>query len=181
MSALNPVSKSTRLRAVTRKEVGLLVGWANDPGVPETWFSPLCIDQRTMLNLTSRTQDGSHPRILAITSNDRPVGYVSARAIYGNAPVTPPVFEVGVLVGVRSIRGRGVGSAAVSHLLDLLFHDGSCERVQAMIDPDNRPSIRLFERLGFIREGVLRAYTRRGRRMRDEALYAQLKADWLSP
>jgi RimJ/RimL family protein N-acetyltransferase len=54
-------------------------------------------------------------------------------------------------------RGRGVASAAVGLLADWVFARGA-ERLFALVHPGNGPSNRLAARLGFTREGLLRAY-----------------------
>lgn len=52
--------------------------------------------------------------------------------------------------------GRGLASEAVAAVLDFAFGPLSLIRVEADVDPRNERSIRLLERLGFQREGLLR-------------------------
>jgi RimJ/RimL family protein N-acetyltransferase len=53
-------------------------------------------------------------------------------------------------------RGRGLAPAALAVAIEKIFETRAARRVFADIDPDNRASIRTFEKLGFTREGVLR-------------------------
>jgi len=54
-------------------------------------------------------------------------------------------------------RGRGVATNALGLVADWAFDNG-IERLCLLIHPDNRASMRLGARMGFRREGVLRAY-----------------------
>jgi RimJ/RimL family protein N-acetyltransferase len=54
-------------------------------------------------------------------------------------------------------RRRGIASRALGLVADWAFEEG-VERLFLLIHPENTPSNRLAERLGFSREGVLRSY-----------------------
>jgi RimJ/RimL family protein N-acetyltransferase len=67
----------------------------------------------------------------------------------------------------RDARGRGYTTRAVRLLAQWAFEVG-CERLQIRADTENEPSMRVAERAGFRREGVLRSIRfnpRLGRRM----------------
>jgi len=66
------------------------------------------------------------------------------------------VWEAAVMM-CPGARGRGLAISALAEALDIIFENHDARRVYADIDPDNAPCIRLFERLGFQKEGVLRA------------------------
>ena len=58
---------------------------------------------------------------------------------------------------VPSERGRGVAFAALGLVADWGFSKG-IERLFLLVHPENIASNRLAERMGFVREGVLRSY-----------------------
>lgn len=62
-------------------------------------------------------------------------------------------------------------------MLDFCFDEMGLHRVQAFIHPDNAASLRLVEKLGFRREGLLRDNLRVGKVWRDDLLYALLESD----
>ncbi|MEO1136439.1 MAG: GNAT family protein, partial [Pseudomonadota bacterium] len=66
------------------------------------------------------------------------------------------VWEAGITLSPAA-QGRGLAYGAMAEALDHIFDGRSARRVFADIDPDNTPSIQLFERLGFQHEGRLRA------------------------
>ena len=62
---------------------------------------------------------------------------------------------------VREARGRGVGTRALRLVTDWTFSTTSVVRVDCFIEVGNEPSMRMVERAGFQREGVLRAWDMR--------------------
>ena len=74
-------------------------------------------------------------------------------------------------------RGRGAATEAVRLVSEWGFRDLSIERMNLITDPENLPSQRVAERVGFRREGLLRAWqpTRHGRR--DSVMFSLLPGD----
>src|SRR3954466_2679748 len=77
----------------------------------------------------------------------------------------------------RAAAGRGMASLAVALVCDHAFGAVGLHRVQADIRPENGPSQRLVERLGFRREGLLRRYLDIDGDWRDHFAYALLAED----
>jgi [ribosomal protein S5]-alanine N-acetyltransferase len=73
--------------------------------------------------------------------------------------------------------GGGVATAAVALAVDHAFGPVGLHRLQADIRPENRPSRRLVERLGFRQEGLLRRYLDIDGDWRDHLAYALLPED----
>lgn len=80
----------------------------------------------------------------------KPVGWVSLRI----AERDLATGEIGYSI-VRDFRGQGIANEAVCALLDEAFTEGGLTRINAYCLPENMPSRRLLERLGFSGEGVL--------------------------
>lgn len=75
-------------------------------------------------------------------------------------------------------QGKGVGQRGVSLVLDRALGPGRLRRVEADCDVDNQASQRLLERLGFQREGRLRAFASMPQGRRDFFLYSLLSEEW---
>ena len=89
-------------------------------------------------------------------------------------------MQIGYVV-ISKERGKGAASDAVQVIVDYLFLSKDIARIQAEADPENQASIRVLEKAGFQREGVLRkAFSVRGV-WRDVALYSILKEEWKRP
>jgi ribosomal-protein-alanine N-acetyltransferase len=77
----------------------------------------------------------------------------------------------------RAAAGRGMATLAVALACDHAFGPGGLHRLQADIRPENLPSQRLVERLGFRQEGRLRRYLDIDGDWRDHLAYALLAED----
>jgi ribosomal-protein-alanine N-acetyltransferase len=73
--------------------------------------------------------------------------------------------------------GRGYMYEAASAVIEHAFGELKLRRIEADIDPRNGASARLLERLGFVREGLLRERWRVGDEVSDSALYGLLEGD----
>jgi RimJ/RimL family protein N-acetyltransferase len=82
--------------------------------------------------------------------------------------------EVGYWL-VPSARGRGIGRAAVSLVVEWAFGTLELERIEITTTPDNAAALGLAASLGFVEEGVMVARNlERGRRV-DVVLLARLR------
>lgn len=86
------------------------------------------------------------------------------------------VWEAACMI-VPSARGRNLAARALGPAIDYVFEAKDARRVFADIDPDNLPSIRTFERLGFRHEGLLRGNWETHIGVRDSVIMGLLKAD----
>ncbi|SEF59275.1 GNAT family N-acetyltransferase [Bosea lathyri] len=73
--------------------------------------------------------------------------------------------------------GKGYMTEAVRGALRFAFSDLALHRVEAACLPNNEPSRRLLERVGFQHEGVARSYLRINGVWADHLLYAALSGD----
>jgi RimJ/RimL family protein N-acetyltransferase len=84
--------------------------------------------------------------------------------------------DLGVMV-VPAARGHGLAAEALRLLVRWAFASLGLQRVGLATLPGNEPTVRLAERVGFQREGVLRAYTREWDEPRDNVLFSALPGD----
>jgi ribosomal-protein-serine acetyltransferase len=75
-------------------------------------------------------------------------------------------------------RNQGIMTRACSALVSYAFADVGLNRLQICSDTANLPGLRVAEKLGFKKEGVLRSYYRSAEGFRDCALYSMLKDEW---
>lgn len=64
--------------------------------------------------------------------------------------------EFGIQIGKEGARGHGIGEASTRLMLEHAFSDLNLRRVHLSVLTTNERAVRLYERTGFRREGVLR-------------------------
>ncbi|MCU0495792.1 MAG: GNAT family N-acetyltransferase [Anaerolineae bacterium] len=87
--------------------------------------------------------------------------------------------EVGYALN-RDYWGQGYASEALQAVLAFSFNVLDLNRMQAIVLPENSASIRVLEKVGMTREGLLREYVKVGETFLDVYQYAMLKREWLS-
>jgi ribosomal-protein-alanine N-acetyltransferase len=74
--------------------------------------------------------------------------------------------------------GQGYMSEGLHLVLALAFVQLKLHRIEANVQPTNRPSVALVRRAGFTREGFSRRYVKIAGRWRDHERWAMLAEDW---
>lgn len=145
-------------------ELALWSGWT--PVVSSTAFR-----QKYEQRITNPESDLV---VLAIQFEGRIVGFVQLAEI--------DTYEkrafLGIVIGEKALWGRGIGSTAIRLLLDYAFTVRGLERVSAEVYGFNQRSMRLMERVGFQKEGVLRQYEIHNGARQDLHLYGFLKPEF---
>jgi diamine N-acetyltransferase len=106
---------------------------------------------------------------LGIEADGRLVGEIDAR----QPPRAMPqgVFELGISLFETSDRGRGFGTDAIQLLTRYLFEHEEAARVQGSTWEGNMPMRKVFLKVGFTEEGVLRSYMPSERGRDDYVMY----------
>ncbi len=101
------------------------------------------------------------------------IGTVSYRNI------VKPIYE-SCTIGYKMDKdfiNRGYCSEAIKNTIPLLAKEMGIHRFEALILPDNAPSIHMVEKLGFQKEGVLRDKIIIGGKRLDHCMYSYLAAN----
>jgi RimJ/RimL family protein N-acetyltransferase len=85
--------------------------------------------------------------------------------------------ELGFAV-LRRRWGRGVASRALPAVIDFAFERLGLHRLEADADPRNEASLRVLERLGFRREGLLRERYFQEGEAQDAVVFGLLRREW---
>ncbi|MEM1025621.1 MAG: GNAT family protein [Myxococcota bacterium] len=115
--------------------------------------------------------EGVHSWSIVHEHDHRALGRVSLFPSRGGQ-----VMEAAVMV-VPEARRKGLARRAMAEALDFAFDQLNARRVEADVDPDNAACLLLFERLGFQREGHLRAKWQTHIGVRDTVMLAMLSSD----
>lgn len=81
--------------------------------------------------------------------------------------------------GIENERGKGYGYEALSLAVNYAFNELNLERLQLNVISYNEAGIRLYEKLGFKKEGVYREAVLRDGIRSDLYLYGLLRREWI--
>jgi len=81
-------------------------------------------------------------------------------------------------IGGEKHRGCGYGEEALKLTIEFGFEELNFHRIQLTVLEYNEPAIKLYEKLGFKREGVYREFIHRDGRRYDMYLYGILRSEW---
>ncbi|MFC4786105.1 GNAT family N-acetyltransferase [Nocardioides sp. MAHUQ-72] len=153
-------------------DVEAVHAFASDPVVCRyTGWGPNTRDD-TRAFLAGAIQHCSDRFDLAVLRGDEVIGSAS---VWTTSPVDR-VGELGYTIR-RDCWGRGYATEVARLLVELGFGQLDLERLAATCDPANEASVRVLEKAGLRREGLLRGlYLVRGRR-RDRLMFGCLRAD----
>ncbi|HEY1481047.1 MAG TPA: GNAT family protein [Gaiellales bacterium] len=81
---------------------------------------------------------------------------------------------------VPAARGQGLTRRAVTLSCAWALQQAGIERVEALVEPHNAASLRIVERVGFQREGLLRSYLSFATRRGDAVMWSLVRGDPIS-
>lgn len=85
--------------------------------------------------------------------------------------------EVGIIIGDRTVWGRGYAAEAIGALATHAFGDPGLYKLTAGCYENNIGSLRAFEKAGFVVEGVLKRHYRFGDQRVDRIVLARFAGD----
>ncbi len=159
------------LRPCVAADAEIVFQWRNEPSTVR--FNP--VDPISLEELRKRYASGCSDlgdkaatdfRWMALLSG-APCGTVNLKGLNRRMGYA----EVGYGLG-EAFHGRGVGTALVGLFTRKVFAETDLRKLFAHVSTENIASCKLLERLGWEREGTLRAHYRIGDRFHDEAIYA---------
>jgi RimJ/RimL family protein N-acetyltransferase len=170
--------ENIRLTSFRAEDVETIAGWYQDaefmrlfdasvafPKTPlrwQKWYEALA-DNKDDFNFAIRTLD-----------SDSVLGWIALDGILWNNRTGWIMLGI----GDAQYRGRGYGSEAMRLLLKFAFHEINLHRVQLTVFQYNTRAIHLYEKLGFVREGVQREFLHRDGKRYDLLFYGLLSSEW---
>lgn len=169
---------SVYLRPAERSDVPLFVAWFNDYATSRTLGlrAPMSIpmeEQWFERAVADQGKSGYH-FVACLLEDDRPIGTIGLFDLdlnNGNA-------GLGISIGSAADRGRGLGTDMLRALLEWAFGQLRLERVWLDVYDFNSGARRVYERVGFVEEGVLRHAIFREGAYRDIHRMAILREEW---
>ncbi len=169
-----------RLTAVILADIPVMSKWWADADFLRLYDSVPAYPQ-TEAQLTKRIEDGQKGEMTFLfgmrpLANDELIGLLELDGIMWTHGTT----FISIAIGAADNRGKGYGRDALQLGLDYAFRELNLHRVCLTVFNYNEGAVRLYESLGFVREGVYREHLQRDGRRYDMLLYGLLRREWES-
>ena len=145
-----------RLRELARKDIPVINRWRNDKALIQCLGAPYRfinqdVDEKWYDSYMANRNSCIRCAILADDSDDI-LGLISLTDI----DFLNQTADLHIMIGNADNQGKGAGTFAVKQMLNHAFYNMNLHRVQLKVLEDNQRAIRLYEKIGFVREGILR-------------------------
>jgi len=172
MQSAPPISRAPGIQLVPYRSEhdARTVQWLNDPKLQKDFGL-----SRSVSKESHRTWVEANPEtvIWAITESGVHLGNVLLKVNLGRRSAYLQIY-----LGESSARGRGVGWAALSAVLNLAFNQLGVHRVWLHTLPDNQAAEALYTKAGFLREGIERESVFRDGVFIDQCRWSLLGHEW---
>lgn len=121
---------------------------------------------------------GSSPTDIKLAICDQENGTYIGNAYLSDVDFFNRSANAGYLLGDREYWGKGFGTDVSLLMLHHAFYDLGLQRVQARVLVDNKASLRVLEKTGYKKEGLLRKAAFKKGELQDLVLMAVLKEDF---
>ncbi len=172
------IGEKVYLRPIELEDSKFLSKSESDPIVRESLFLALPVSLTNEQQKVEQYIKSKDTIVLIIVKKEtnKPVGqtaffridYISRAAIFYIAILDPTHWS------------KGFGSEATQLMVDYAFTTLNLNRIQLHVCAENAPAIKIYQRVGFIKEGVLRQAMFRNGNYVDFWVMGILRNDWLT-
>lgn len=165
------------LRQLSLSDTDNIVKWRNDPAVKRNlYLQDELKPQQHIHYFENFIQTGKCVQFIIVDNGEIPkdIGTTFIKKIdHDNHN-----GEFGIFIGEESARGKGFAVPATYEILKYGFEKLNLHRIYLTVMADNIPAIRTYEKVGFLKEGIMREEYLRGDGYIDIVIMAMLKSDW---
>lgn len=154
-----------RLEHFDKQGFELLISWIDSPEFLMQWAGPhfsYPLDEE-QLNQYIKGANEENSKVLiykvVLDETNETIGHISLN----NIDLNNHSARIGkVLLGNTRIRGKGIGQKMVTELLKIAFDNLSLHRVGLGVFSFNESAIKSYEKVGFVKEGLIRDVRKMG-------------------
>lgn len=165
------------LRALELDDYKVSYKWRNDPDIQNMVGGPnFFVSLEKEKKWVEAAINDNNRIVLAIClkSNDKYIGNIMLQEIdWINRTAHLPI-----LIGDKEAWGKGYGTEARMMMLKFAFDQRGLQRIFALVLDTNEASIKLHEKCGYVKEGVLRKAVYKNGRFCNQIIMAVLKEDF---
>ncbi len=144
------------LRPLAESDVDDILTWVNNRDIVGNiaTFSGKPFTRADELAYVRRMISSDQDRVFSVvrSGDGAYLGQVGIHQIYQRSRVG----RLACIIGSREQMGKGYGTAAIAHVLDIAFGSEALHKIWLMVFETNTRARRVYERIGFVEEGTLR-------------------------
>ncbi len=167
-----------KLRELDKKDLSTINQWRNNPKLIHNLEAPFRyinaeVDEKWYNNYINNRYNQVRCAIVS-NENDDIIGLVSLTNIdHFNQSAA---FHI--MIGDENNQGSGIGTFAVIEMLKHAFNNLNLQRIELGTIDYNERAQHIYEKVGFVKEGIKRKAIYKNGRFVDEYIYAILKNDF---
>lgn len=159
------------IRKFKKEDIDNKIRWINDSENNEFLHYDLPLEYEKTLKWFMNNKDRMDRFDAVIEYNAMPVGIIGLLNIdYKNKKA-----EFYITVGEKDYKGKGIAYKASMELLKYAFNDLGLNKIYLYTETENKIAQKLFEKLGFTREGLLKYDVIIKDKKKDRYIYAIFK------
>lgn len=172
------MGERVRLTSIREEDVDSILNWFNDAEFMRNYDFASAIPQSRsqIFELIDYYVKSGQRVAFAIRDKetDKIIGLTGFDDIHWNNAAATTFIGI----GEDEYKGKGYGREAFSLALEFGFYELNFHRIQLNVIAYNDRAIKMYESLGFIREGVFREFIQRDGKRIDLYLYGLLRSEW---
>lgn len=167
-----------KLRKLEREDIKQINKWRNDPnlisclGAPYRYIN-LDVDIDWYEKYIHSRNNAVRCAIVDSEKEEEVLGLVSLT----NINFINRSGELHIMIGNSENRGKGLGTFAVKAMIEHAFQNLNLRRIELGVLENNTPAIHLYEKCGFIHEGIKRESNYKNGRYISMLMMSILKSD----
>ena len=166
-----------KLRELEKKDMAIINTWRNNPaiidclGAPYRFINKEVDDKWFDSYMVSRN---NAIRCVILSNEDKVIGLVSLT----NIDYIHRKTDFHIMIGDSAYHNKGAGTFALEQMICHAFKNMNLNRIELDVLATNQKAIGLYEKMGFVKEGVLRQAVYKNGSYVDMIHYSLLKNEW---
>ncbi|HLR21438.1 MAG TPA: GNAT family N-acetyltransferase, partial [Tissierellaceae bacterium] len=163
-----------RIRKFKEKDIPNKIKWINNSENNQYLHYDLPLEYEKTLNWFKKNKDRRDRYDGIIEVNSIPVGLIGLLSI----DMKNSKAEYYIALGETKFKGKGIAKLASIKLLEYAFKEIGINKIYLFTEVENKSAQKLFERVGFKKEGLLKEDIKNGNEFADRYVYGICKEDY---
>lgn len=168
------------LRPLSLSDTGNIVKWRNDPAVKRNLYTQAELKPDQHITYFEKNVKSGKCAQFIIVADENGIQTDIGTIFIKNIDNDNHNGEYGIFIGEATGRGKGYARLATEEILKYGFEELKLHRIFLTVMVDNIPAIKTYERVGFVREGIMRDEYLRVDGYVDIVMMSILDKEWIS-